>query len=110
MCLKNGTRSVSVSLMWSIVLLTECLMMEKAHVHLLPHFVETCKLMKKTALIKKYNQTENPDNPEPPVNTGALVYCHRDWMLTIRRKIVKSLVNWEIIRIFDAELLKKGQI
>ena len=39
------------------------------------------KLMKKTAL-KKYYQTENPDNPETPVNTGALVYCHRDWMLT----------------------------
>ena len=73
-------------------------------------FVETCKLMKKTALdffkgffgmttsgrttnsllksfvlikLKKYNQAENSYNPESPVNTGALVYCHRDWMLTI---------------------------
>ena len=30
----------------------------------------------------KYNQTENPNIPEAPVNTRALVYCHRDWMLT----------------------------
>ena len=35
---------------------------------------------------KKYNQTENPYNPESPVNTGALVYCHRDWMLTLISK------------------------
>ena len=32
---------------------------------------------------KKYNQTENPYIPETPVNTGALVYSHRDWMLTL---------------------------
>ena len=30
----------------------------------------------------KYNQTENPYIHETPVNTGALVYCNRDWMLT----------------------------
>ena len=33
-------------------------------------------------LNKKYNQAENPYIPETPVNTGALVYCYRDWMLT----------------------------
>ena len=31
----------------------------------------------------EYNQTENPYIPETPVFTGALVHCHRDWMLTI---------------------------
>ena len=30
----------------------------------------------------KYKQTENPNIPEAPENTLALVYCHRDWMLT----------------------------
>ena len=36
----------------------------------------------------EYNQTENPYIPETPVFTGALVHCHRDWMLTIFSKIV----------------------
>ena len=30
----------------------------------------------------EYNQTENPYIQETPVFTGALVHCHRDWMLT----------------------------
>ena len=25
------------------------------------------------------------NNPENPVNTGAMVYCHMDWMLTLNQ-------------------------